>query len=62
MQTYGGILAGLRPAALECDPVALVLKTLRGDKTLDARSLGVRLRTLLLGLDFAADDEFADLE
>jgi hypothetical protein len=60
--TYGSILAGLRAAALEGDPVALVLETLRSDETLDARSLGVRLGALLLGLDLATDDEFADLE
>ena len=51
----------LRPATLECDPVALVLETLGSDQALDARGLGVRLRALLLGLDLAADDEFADL-
>lgn len=60
-ETYGRVLGSLRPATLECDPVALVLETLRGDQALDARGLGVRLRALLLGLDLAADDEFADL-
>ena len=64
MSTYGSILGGFRPAALECDPVALVLETLRSDETLDAWSLGVWLRVLLalLGLDLTANDELADLD
>jgi hypothetical protein len=59
--TYGSILGSLRATALECDPVALVLETLRSNKTLDLGGLGVRLLALALGLDFAADDELADL-
>lgn len=61
METYGGVLGSLRTAALECDTVALVLQTLGSDQTLDLGGLGVGLRALLLGLDFAADDELADL-
>jgi len=60
--TYGSVLGGLGLAALECDAVALVLETLGGDQTLDARSLGVRLGALLLGLDLTTDDELADLD
>jgi hypothetical protein len=39
-----------------------VLETLGGDQTLDARSLGVGLGTLLLGLDLTTDDELTDLD
>ena len=60
--TYGSVLGGLGLAALECDPVALVLETLGSDETLDARSLGVGLGTLSLGLDLTANDELADLD
>lgn len=59
--TYGSVLGGLGLATLECDAVALVLETLGGDQTLDARGLGVGLGTLLLGLDLTTDDELADL-
>ena len=62
METYGSVLGSLRAAALECDPVALVLETLGSDETLDARSLGVGLGTLSLGLDLTANDELADLD
>jgi len=61
-ETYRSILAGLRPTALECNPVPLVLETLRSDETLDARGLGVRLGALLLRLHLTADDELADLQ
>ena len=59
--TYGGVLDLLGLAALECDAVTLVLEALRSDEALDARSLGVWLGTLLLGLDLTTDDELADL-
>ena len=59
--TYRGILARLGLAALECDSVTLVLETLRGDETLDAGGLGVGFLAFAFGLDFAADDEFANL-
>jgi hypothetical protein len=59
--TYGSILGSLRAAALDCDPVTLVLETLRSNQTLDLGSLGVGLRALLLGNDLTADDELADL-
>ena len=42
--------------------MSLALETLRSDKTLNVRCLGVWLGTLLLGLDLAANDELADLE
>ena len=41
--------------------MALVLETLRSNKTLDLGGLGVGLSALLLGLDLTADDELADL-
>ena len=59
--TYRGILGGFGLAALERHSVTLVLETLRGDETLDAGGLGVGFLAFALGLDFAADDEFADL-
>ena len=42
--------------------MALVLETLGSDETLDARSLGVGLGTLSLGLDLTANDVLADLD
>jgi hypothetical protein len=60
-ETYGGVLGGLGVAALEGHAVSLVLETLGSNQTLDARSLGVGLGTLLLGLDLTANDELADL-
>ena len=41
--------------------MALVLEALRRDQALDAGGLGVGFLAFALGLDFAADDEFADL-
>lgn len=38
-----------------------MLETLRCDQTLDAGGLGVGFLAFALGLDFTADDEFADL-
>lgn len=55
------VLGSLGLATLECDPVALVLETLRSNETLDARGLGVWLGTLLLWLNFTTDDELADI-
>jgi hypothetical protein len=60
--TYGSILGSFRAAALECDPVALVLQTLGSDQALDLGCLGVGLRALLLGGNLTADNELADLE
>lgn len=60
-ETYGLVLDLLGLAALECDPVALVLETLGGDQALDLRGLGVGLCALLLRLDLATDDVLADL-
>jgi hypothetical protein len=48
--------------ALECDPVTLVLETLRSDQALDLGSLGVCLLALALGLDFTTNDELANLQ
>ena len=59
--TYGLVLDLLGLAALEGDPVALVLETLGGDQTLDLGGLGVRLLALTLGLDLATNDVLADL-
>lgn len=41
--------------------MALVLEALWSDETLDLGGLGIWFRILLLGLDFTADDELADL-
>lgn len=60
-KTYGSIFGSLSIATLECDPVTLVLETLRGNETLDLGSFGVWLLALTLGLDFTTDNEFADL-
>jgi hypothetical protein len=60
--TYGSILGSLRTAALECDAVTLVLKTLRSNQALNLGGLGVWLRALLLGLDLTTDDELANLQ
>jgi len=57
----GSILGSLRATALECESVALVLETLRSNKTLDLGGLGVGLCALLLGDDFTANDELADI-
>ena len=59
--TYGLVLDLLGLAALECDPVALVLQTLGGDQTLDLGGLGVGLLALALGLDLSSDDILANL-
>jgi len=42
--------------------MSLALETLGSNETLNLRCLGVGLGTLLLGLDFAADNKLADLE
>jgi hypothetical protein len=60
-RTYGCILAGFRATALEGDSVTLVLETLWGDETLNARSLGVWFGALFLWLDLTANDELANL-
>ena len=39
-----------------------MLKALRGDEALDTRRFGIGLFAFAFGLDFAADDEFADLD
>lgn len=59
--TYGSFPLILGPALLDGLEVALVLEALGGDEALDAGGLCVGFGALLLGLDFAADDEFADL-
>jgi hypothetical protein len=59
--TYGSVLGGLCAAALECDPVALVLQTLGSNQTLDLGSLGVWLLALALWLDLTTDDELTNL-
>lgn len=55
------LLLSLRTTPLERKPVTLVLKALRGNKTLDLGGLGVGLLALTLRLDFATDDELADI-
>ena len=59
--TYRGILGGFGLAAFECHSVTLMLETLGGNEALDAGSLGVGFLAFALGLNFAANDEFADL-
>jgi hypothetical protein len=59
--TYSSILGRFCLTALERKAVTLMLEALRRDETLDLGCLGVWLLTLLLGLDFATDDELADL-
>jgi len=59
--TYGSLLLGLGTTALEGLEMSLALETLGSDEALDVGGLGVWLGTLLLGLDFAADDELANL-
>lgn len=59
--TYSLLLDLLGLAALERNTVALVLQTLGSDQTLNARSLGVRLLALTLGLHLATNDVLADL-
>lgn len=61
METYGLVLDLLGLAALERNAVALVLQALGGNQALDARSLGVGLLALALGLDLATDNVLADL-
>lgn len=61
METYRLILHLLGLAALERNAVALVLQALRSNQALDARSLGVRLLALALGLDLTPDHVLADL-
>jgi hypothetical protein len=58
---YRSILGSFRTTTLESHEMALVLETLRSDETLDAGSLGVGFLAFGLGLDFATDDELADL-
>ena len=41
--------------------MAFVLKALGGDEALDPGGFGVGFLAFAFGLDFAADDEFADL-
>ena len=59
--TYRLILHLLGLATLERDAVALVLQALGSDQTLNARSLGVRLLALALGLDLTPNDVLANL-
>lgn len=42
--------------------MTLVLETLGGDETLDTGSLFIFFLVLIFRLDFATDDEFADLQ
>ena len=59
--TYRSILGSFRTTTLESHEMALVLETLRSDETLDTGGLGVGFLAFGLGLDFATDDELADL-
>jgi len=57
----GSILGSLSITALQRNTVTLVLKTLRGDQSLDLGSFGVWLLALTLWLDFTTDDKLADI-
>ncbi len=46
---------------LQCNSMSLVLKALGSDETLNLRGFGVWLLAFALGLDFTANDEFANL-
>lgn len=59
--TYGLVLDLLGLSSLESSTVTLVLQTLGGDKSLNARSLGVRGLTLTLGLNLSSNNVLADL-
>ena len=53
------VLGGFGASSLDCDAVSLVLHALGSNESLDLGGLSVRLRTFLLGSDFAANDELA---
>jgi len=55
------ILGSLSVAALECDTMTFVLKTLRGNQSLDLRCLGVWLLSFTLWLNLTTDNELADI-
>jgi hypothetical protein len=59
--THRLILTVLRTTTLERDPVTLVLEALGGHETLDLGGFAVGLLAFAFGLDFAADDERADV-
>jgi hypothetical protein len=59
--TYSSILGPLRVTALQCNAVALVLKTLWSDQSLDLRGLGVWPLALTFWLDLTTDNKLADL-
>ena len=61
MTAYCSILDTLLLPALKRYATALVLQTLRSDKTLDLGGLGVGFLPFTLWLDFTADDELADI-
>lgn len=48
-------------AAFQGDSVSFMLESLGSDKTLDTGSFGIGFLAFALGLDFAANDEFAHL-
>ena len=61
VETYSSILDSLGLAAFESLAAALVLHALGSDEALDLGRFGVGFLAFAFGLDFAADDEFADL-
>ena len=59
--TYSSVLGLLSITALQRHAVALVLKALRSNETLNLGSFGIRLLSLTLWLNFTADNKLADL-
>ena len=60
-RAYRSVLGGFGLATLERHTVTFVLETLGRDEALDAGGFGVGFLAFAFGLDFAADDELADL-
>ena len=60
-ETYSGILGSLGLTTLECNAVTFVLETLRSNESLDLGGFGIWLLALAFRLDFATNNEFADL-
>ena len=60
-EAYGSILDTLTLATLKSNTTTLMLETLRSNETLDFGGFGVWFFAFTFRLDFAANDEFANL-